>query len=148
MADADKNACSDAERQELAQSFGRLWRSIVSGIDHPPLGDAPLQPGQFWVLGAIAKGPKRMSDLAEITRTSSANITGIVDRLAEKGIIERTRSDADRRVVEVALTRRGRAMMTQGMRLFCGRVEHVLSPLTVAEQRELARLLRKALEQE
>jgi len=86
-----------------------------------------------------------MSELAEITRTSSANITGIVDRLAERGIVERTRPESDRRVVEVALTKQGRTMMAEGMRQFQVRVEQVLAPLTAAEQAQLARLLKKVL---
>lgn len=146
MGDADKTGCSDAERTELAQSMGRLWRTIVGGIEHPPIGETHFQPGQFWVLGALKQGPKRMSELAEITQTSSANITGIVDRLADKGIIERVRSETDRRVVEVALTKEGRAMMAQSRKAFCARVAQVLAPLTADEQRELARLIRKALE--
>lgn len=86
-----------------------------------------------------------MSELAEITRTSSANITGIVDRLAERGIVERTRPESDRRVVEVALTKQGRTMMAEGMRQFQVRVEQVLAPLTADEQAQLARLLKKVL---
>jgi DNA-binding MarR family transcriptional regulator len=148
MADVDKSGCSDEEHGELAQSLGRLWRAIISGMEHPPVGEVPFQPGQFRVLGALAEGPKRMSELAEITRTSSANITGIVDRLAERGIIERTRSESDRRVVDVALTEKGRAMMAEGMRVFCGRVAEVMAPLTPDEQRELARLLRKAVDEQ
>lgn len=145
MSSAESSRPADEVRTELARSIGRLWRTIFVGIEHPPVGGVPLQPGQFWVLGALGEGPRRMSELAEITRTSSANITGIVDRLAERGIVERTRPESDRRVVEVALTKQGRTMMAEGMRQFQVRVGQVLAPLTAAEQAQLARLLKKVL---
>jgi DNA-binding MarR family transcriptional regulator len=52
-------------------------------------------------------GPVTMSQLAEMLDVSVASATGIVDRMEKKGVIERRRSDEDRRVVEVHVTERG-----------------------------------------
>lgn len=86
-----------------------------------------------------------MRDLAQATRTSSANVTGLVDRLADRGLVRRERSLADRRVIEVSLTEAGVELMREGHGQFRRRVEEVLSPLTGPERRELERLIRKAL---
>ena len=51
-----------------------------------------------------ARGPLTMTHLAELLDVSVASATGIVDRMEKKGVIERTRSEEDRRVVEVSVT--------------------------------------------
>jgi len=48
-----------------------------------------------------ARGPLTMTHLAELLDVSVASATGIVDRMEKKGVIERRRSEEDRRVVEV-----------------------------------------------
>ncbi|UCG42148.1 MAG: MarR family transcriptional regulator [candidate division WOR-3 bacterium] len=46
----------------------------------------------------------KMTELATYLGLSKANATGLVDRLVKRGLIERDRSAADRRVVRVSLT--------------------------------------------
>src|SRR3954452_2263494 len=53
----------------------------------------------------------KMSDLARSTHQSAASLTGVVDRLLEKRLVARGRSDGDRRQVFVSLTERGRALL-------------------------------------
>ncbi len=55
----------------------------------------------------------KMSDLADATHQSAASLTGIVDRLAEKQLLERTRHKHDRRQVMVAITPRGIALISE-----------------------------------
>lgn len=102
-----------------------------------------LQRQQFWVLGAVQQGARRMSDLAESAQTSQTSLTGIVDRLEERGLVQRTRSDADRRVVQVELTEHGHEVMTAANCAYVARLEHLLEPLGPAERDELLRILRK-----
>lgn len=54
-----------------------------------------------------ANGPMTMTHLAEVLDVSVASATGIVDRMEKKGVVERRRSDEDRRVVHVEVTKRG-----------------------------------------
>jgi len=58
-------------------------------------------------------GPLTMSRLAEMLDVSVASATGIVDRMEKKGVIERRRSDEDRRVVQVYVTEKGEQVFTQ-----------------------------------
>lgn len=55
----------------------------------------------------------KMSDLAEATHQSAASLTGVVDRLLEKQLVERIRRDNDRRQVLVAVTHRGRDLIAE-----------------------------------
>ena len=52
-------------------------------------------------------GELQMTRLAEMLDVSMSSATGIVDRMEERGLIERARVPDDRRVVEVRLTSRG-----------------------------------------
>ena len=52
-----------------------------------------------------------MSQLAELTNQVSATMTGIIDRLVDRGWVERNRNPADRRTVLVQLTPVGQAKL-------------------------------------
>ena len=56
-------------------------------------------------------GPQRMRGLAEALDVSQASATGIVDRMEERGLVTRQRGTADRRVIRVALTEEGSAVL-------------------------------------
>lgn len=55
----------------------------------------------------------KMSDLADATHQSAASLTGVVDRLAEKHLVERTRHERDRRQVMVVVTSRGIELISE-----------------------------------
>lgn len=48
-----------------------------------------------------------MTALAKAIRSSSANITGIIDRLEASGLVSRSNSRSDRRVIWIDLTSKG-----------------------------------------
>lgn len=120
----------------------RVQHALVRGIEQPaPLRSLPRQ--QFWVLGSLAQGPRRMSDLAECSQISHTSLTGIVDRLEEHGLVERRRDAADRRVVEVAATEHGLRALAEASEAFIERLDEVTRPLTSEELDQLLGLLRK-----
>ena len=53
------------------------------------------------------------SELAEITRIPAPSLVGVVDRLAKNGLVERRRSEADRRMVYVHATIEGQRLEEQ-----------------------------------
>lgn len=67
---------------------------------------------QLHVLSMLqAHGDVPMSRLAEMTDVSLSNTTGLVDRIEERGLVERVRVPEDRRVVLVRLTDAGRELL-------------------------------------
>jgi len=130
------------ELAELADELRTIWRTLSRGA-HLSGGSELPQRQQYWVLGVLSDGPKRMSDLAERARTSQASLTGVVDRLEALGFVERVRSAADRRVVEVALTPAGLAEMHAVQAQVADRLGKLLEPLSAEESYELLRLFRK-----
>lgn len=59
-----------------------------------------------------SNGSLQMTQLADLLDVSVASATGIVDRMAKRGVVERRHSETDRRVVEIHLTPRGIAVFT------------------------------------
>ena len=59
------------------------------------------------LLALHEKGPMPLSVIAQHIMVNSSTVTGIIDRLEEKGILYRSRISQDRRVVTVLLTDSG-----------------------------------------
>ena len=60
-----------------------------------------------------ARGPLSMKKLAEELDVSVASLTGIVDRMASRGLVERQREPDDRRVIVVHPTEAGGAVFSE-----------------------------------
>ena len=58
-------------------------------------------------------GEMPMSRLAEVLQVSLSNATGLIDRIEERGFVERTRVPEDRRVVMIRVTDAGRRMLEE-----------------------------------
>jgi DNA-binding MarR family transcriptional regulator len=65
---------------------------------------------RFDVLAALERHSEglKMSALSEFLMVSNGNVTGVVSRLIEDGLVTRTVDEADRRSATVRLTRKGR----------------------------------------
>ena len=71
-----------------------------------------LMPPQQMLLGLLSE-PKPMGELAQHMHCDSSNITGIVDRLEERGLVERRAAKGDRRIKLIALTEDGERIRTE-----------------------------------
>lgn len=127
-------------------SFGMLWRSIMQSLPKSETM-AGLHGPQLVLLLHLAHSPAlSMRELAEAAHTSSANLTGIIDRLVERGLVERVRSEEDRRVILVQLTEKGGAEHDAMEQALARRLGEVASTLTPEELAEFARIAQKMLE--
>lgn len=62
---------------------------------------------QGLLISALSRnGKMKVSDLSEQLLLSNSTVSGIIDRLEKQGLVERSRSDEDRRVVYVSLSRK------------------------------------------
>jgi DNA-binding MarR family transcriptional regulator len=69
---------------------------------------------QLWAIKLVADyAPIKVSDLARQMYLHPATVVGILDRLASKGLVRRSRSTEDKRVVEIDLTAQGRAVVNK-----------------------------------
>jgi DNA-binding MarR family transcriptional regulator len=73
---------------------------------------------QFRVLGLLAGGDERASQLASRLAVAKPTLTAIVDCLVERGYVTRETARGDRRVVRLSITEAGReAVRVAGLQL-------------------------------
>ena len=69
---------------------------------------------QLWTIKAIAENsPINVKDLASRIFLHPATVVGIIDRLESKGLVTRSRSQGDRRNVEIDLTDSGKNLVAK-----------------------------------
>ena len=62
------------------------------------------------LLALHENGPMPPSQIAKYIMVNSSTVTGIIDRLEQKGLVERSRISPDRRVITIALTEKGQEL--------------------------------------
>ncbi len=87
-------------------------------------------------------GEMAMSRLAEMLDVSVSNATGLIDRVEERGFVERTRVATDRRMVMVQLTPAGHQMLDEFETLREGILSRVLDQLDPKQLAGVAKAMR------
>jgi DNA-binding MarR family transcriptional regulator len=83
-------------------------------------------------------------DLVRQTMVTTGAVTNRIDRLEQRGLVERSRT-GDRRKVIVRLTGRGLALVDEVVHSHLATEREILAALSPRQQDDLARLLRTAL---
>jgi DNA-binding MarR family transcriptional regulator len=107
-------------------------------------GELDLHPGQAIALRLLDE-PRPMGEMAEAMHCDNSNITAIVDRLEERGIVERRAAEHDRRVKLIALTAEG-ARLREELNRRMAEPPAALANLSEADQRALSKILARALD--
>src|SRR5918996_2259010 len=82
-----------------------------------------------------ADGPTAMSRLAERLNVGYSNVTGIVGRLEERGVVHRVHDATDRRVVLAQLTAAGGEMLRKVEEARLGRMLRLVETMSPDEQK-------------
>jgi DNA-binding MarR family transcriptional regulator len=88
-------------------------------------------------------GERTMSELAEVLGAPLSTVSGIGERLARRGLVQRRRRPEDRRVVVVRLTRKGETAAGKLRAQIAGLLRRVAEALTEEEQAQLLALVAK-----
>jgi DNA-binding MarR family transcriptional regulator len=94
---------------ELERSFRTVFRTFRKEVNDL---FADYMPGnEFAVLKALYdNSPLMASEIAAEIKVSSSHITAVTDRLVKKNLIVRTRSEEDRRIVNLEITEKGKSV--------------------------------------
>jgi DNA-binding MarR family transcriptional regulator len=96
------------------ESHGEVLRRMMTRAGADPLLGSGLTMQQFRVLMLLSDdGPLPHGDIAQALGVTLASVGGLLDRLAARGLVERTRSVGDRRVHMAGLTCEGVALAEQ-----------------------------------
>jgi DNA-binding MarR family transcriptional regulator len=104
-----------------------------------------LTGAQAKVLGLLRLGPLPMRQIAQTLSCEPSNITGIVDRLEGRGLVERQADPGDRRIKLVAATPAGRDASSE-LRESLRFAREPLASLAPDERTQLRDLVRRIVE--
>lgn len=123
-----------------------LWRAHDTLREHAERHIESLGLGfsDFGVLEYLLhKGPSPVNAIGAKIRLTSGSITAAVDRLEQKGLVERHNDPEDRRARIVHLTEAGRKIITVAFADHEAAMEHAASGLSSEERERAAELLKK-----
>jgi MarR family transcriptional regulator, organic hydroperoxide resistance regulator len=140
---AERTPAPSATALEIWELLLEMSRTHLKDHLTVTVSELDLSMPQAHALKLLEPGsPVPMRDLAARLRCDASNITGIVDRLEARGLVERRAAPGDRRVKALAVTAKGvelRAVLVERLQ----RVPATVAELTEAEQRTLLDLLRR-----
>lgn len=89
-----------------------------------------LTGAQLWVVKMLEEGsPMKVTELARRMYLHPATMVGLLDRLEAKSLVQRSRSDKDRRVVHITITEQGRELVRNSPEVAKGLLVKGLEPL-------------------
>src|ERR1017187_9961628 len=113
----------------MMKAMRALTRYAAAGIEETGLGLS-----DFGVLEVLLhKGPLPVNTIGPIVDLTPGSISVAVERLVEKGLVNRVESSEDRRVRIVALTPRGKDLIVPAFRKHAGQMRRVFSELSPEE---------------
>jgi MarR family 2-MHQ and catechol resistance regulon transcriptional repressor len=123
----------------MMKAMQAITRYALANFEKPGLGFS-----DFAVLEALLhKGPLPVNVIGPKVNLTPGSISVAVDRLVAKGLVSRAESSQDRRVRLVALTPRGKAVITPVFRAHAATMEKVFSSLSGDEMRQLEQQLKR-----
>ncbi len=148
----------DSASYQPGRSIGALVSRVkvemLAELDHELAQDKRLAPlemsaAQYIIVANLAAGPgepKSAAELCKVISYDAGAMTRMLDRLEAKGLIRRTRSSQDRRLLNLELTEEGRAAYPRMREISMNVANRFLRGFTKAEARQLEGLLTRMLE--
>ncbi|NUP21548.1 MAG: MarR family transcriptional regulator [Streptomyces sp.] len=133
----------DALTMEVVELIGDVVARFYSDYEDAA-AEYTLTGAQARLLNLLSLEPLPMRKLAHKLKCEPSNVTGIVDRLEGRGLVERRPDPADRRVKVAAVTDEGQRVardLREGLRF----AREPLAGLSHQERESLRDLLRRML---
>jgi MarR family transcriptional regulator, organic hydroperoxide resistance regulator len=129
-----------------AEQFAQAWREFVLAVRRSQARGQTsrddLTLAQYYFLAQLRdEGSLPVCRLAEAAGVAAPTATRLVDALERTGLVQRTRSQSDRRTVLVSLTGPGREQVRRKQAQIARRRRLVYERLEPEERRRGARLL-------
>jgi DNA-binding MarR family transcriptional regulator len=139
--------------RNIGALVGRVKVELLAALDHELTADKRLAPlemsaAQYVIIASLAgpEGPKSAADLCKSISYDAGAMTRMLDRLESKGLIRRSRSERDRRLMHLELTDAGRAAFPRMREISMMVTNRFLHGFTRTEARQLESLLNRMLD--
>ncbi len=126
--------------------FFQLSKSSQIGMKFlsQKVAELDVTPVQATVLGLLCEEDRITSgELGKRIELDSATVTGILDRLAAAGLVERKGNPGDRRAIHIHLTPNGKKKGEDAIAAILDANRQFLHAFSLPEKRDLMHLLRK-----
>lgn len=134
---------SRADCEKLADIFTSLQRGFILNLSRE-LSRGNVSFPQYFLLGFLAQQKfLTMSQIASRMRHTTAAATGLVDRLEKLGLVRRMHSSDDRRKIQVEITEKGMALVSEIREDMINNLLRMMELLTEDEQRCWVRIYDK-----
>ncbi|MER8028104.1 MarR family transcriptional regulator [Streptomyces bauhiniae] len=141
---AVRHRSADPLTVEVVELIGDVVARFHADYEEAAAGHALTGP-QARLLSLLALEPLPMRKLAQRLKCEPSNVTGIVDRLESRGLVERRPDSADRRVKLAAATDEG-LRVARDLREGLHFAREPLAGLSTGERSALRDLLRRMLD--
>lgn len=126
----------DEPDADLATGLVRLAR-LVQDVFTRTAADHDLTAAQARLLCVLSDGPRTMSELAGVLGVEKAAMTGLIDRIERRGLVQRTTVAGDRRAWRVRLTPTGQKQALTTHEGIIGAIGLLVGGLSQAQQDRL-----------
>ncbi|RYZ97317.1 MAG: MarR family transcriptional regulator [Proteobacteria bacterium] len=135
-----------ASNAQLLEMYSSLRRNISLEATFF-LKETGFSLRQFLILrGLGARGPLKMTTLADHCNTDAATVTRAVGQLLEQDLVVKLQCPEDGRVFRAKLTTKGERLLPELHRLHAKLADHCFSPLKATDKKILFQLLNTVVE--
>lgn len=135
--------------RDTHKALTAYWRSltIVDPLRMEAWDDARVTLPLLRVLVYLREHPSAATgDIARYMSVTSSNVTRLVERLVQQGLVQREEDSADRRFLRHSLTPEGEALLGNVEQRATSFVAHIFDELSDSELRHLTEVLEKLWE--
>jgi DNA-binding MarR family transcriptional regulator len=127
--------------EELAAAYQAFSLYDAEGLRKSGSGLTPSQARVIFTLGGT--DGMTCKDIGDATLITKGTLTGVVDRLEEKGLVERWSVEGDGRKTIIALTRRGERVFEKEFPRHVEFLKSKFDKLGAADRKQAVQLLEK-----
>jgi DNA-binding MarR family transcriptional regulator len=140
---------TQADTTQIVQGLRRIVKALHS-YSQDVYRTYGLTGPQLWALKTLEReGRLSTGRLADALAVHQSSLSILVDRLEKRGLVQRIRAPNDRRIVQIALTKRGAALSDKAPEPAQGRLLYglrAMSPFDVRNIRQAVDQLVEAME--
>ncbi|CAJ93391.1 DNA-binding transcriptional regulator, MarR family [Cupriavidus necator] len=140
----------DPAQYQMCDSVGYLMQRARNMLAHgveQEVSSLDITQAQASCLMMLATGrASTVTDLGRELNTDMGSVTRLLSRMEKRGLIERRRRDADRRVVDLSVTPQGQELVERLPAIFCKVLAHHFRGFSEDEIQLLRSMLRRIIE--
>lgn len=127
-------------------AVGRAYHVLVRALA-AKLAPLDLKPAQLDVLMNLYRHPgMSQHDLARKLLVGRSNVTMLLPQLEARGLLRREGDEKDKRILRLALTGTGEALLMEALKIHTALIEKAMSQSTPAECEFIGEQMRKVAE--